>query len=135
MNVGRGREKFEALNAELEAALAIVRRCGKMTQFDKLLDHGETKNQLVQLRENIFNNSREVGYCVPFCMRSCSSTGVSEVFVGHLYNLTSTKNISRANNENHCTQIYFPIQFCHDLLIFGVTSTHSENGWSTKTSS
>jgi hypothetical protein len=35
MNAGRGREKFEALNAELEAALAIVRRCGKMTQFDK----------------------------------------------------------------------------------------------------
>jgi hypothetical protein len=60
-----GREVFDALKAELEAALAIVNKCCAMRQFDKLIDQGSTKRFLTMIRENLFMRSREVSNSSP----------------------------------------------------------------------
>ena len=54
---------FDTLNTVLEDALATVRKCACMTQFDKLIDQGETKRHLIALRNNLFKRCREVFYC------------------------------------------------------------------------
>lgn len=56
-----GAEKvFGGLKAELENSLMIVKKCCAMRQFDKLLDHGDTKRFLTIYRDNLFLRSREV---------------------------------------------------------------------------
>lgn len=55
-------EVFDTLNTVLEDALVTVRKCACMTQFDKLIDQGETKRHLIALRENLFKRCREVFY-------------------------------------------------------------------------
>ncbi len=51
---------FDALNVELEDALACVHKCASMNQFDKLLDQGVTKRHLIHNREVLFKICAEV---------------------------------------------------------------------------
>jgi len=51
---------FDALNAELEDALARVHKCASMNQFDKLLDQGATMRHLIHSREVLFRKCAEV---------------------------------------------------------------------------
>jgi hypothetical protein len=53
---------FDALNVELEDALARVHKCAGMSQFDKLLDQGATKRHLKHNREVLFRKCAEVKY-------------------------------------------------------------------------
>lgn len=60
---------FDALNVELEDALACVHKCAGMSQFDKLLDQGATKRHLIHNREVLFRKCAEVKY---FKMQTCT---------------------------------------------------------------